>query len=138
MTATNLFETDVLLNIFNSSSSITFSSTMLYVSLHTADPGETGSQITSETTYTGYLRTGLSRLSSTSWTVSAGVAWNTSTITFPQCTAGSGTITHFGIGCSSGTSTGYLIFSSSITTALAVSNGITPSFASTALQVSAD
>ena len=36
------------------------------------------------------------------------------------------------------TSTGYLIFSSSITTALAVSNGITPSFASTALQVSAD
>ena len=138
MTATNFFETDVLNIIFTSSTSVTFSSTLLYISLHTASPGETGSQITSETTYTGYLRVGLSRLSSTSWTVASGVAFNTSTITFPQCTAGSGTITDFGIGCSSGTSTGYLIFYSSITTALSVSAGITPSFASSAMTISAD
>ena len=136
MTATDLFETDVLKFIFNSSTSITFSSTEVFVSLHTADPGETGSQITSETTYTGYVRVAVSRVSSTGFTVASGVAFNTTSITFGQCTAGSGTITHFGIGCSSGTSTGYLIFSSSITAALVVSTGVTPSFPSTTLQVS--
>lgn len=137
MTATDAFETDILNMIFTSSTSVTFSSTTLYISLHTGDPGETGSQITNETTYTGYARVVVSRLSSTAWTVSAGVAFNTTSITFGQCTAGSGTITHFGIGCSSGTSTGYLIFSSSITAALVVSTGVTPSFPSTTLQVSA-
>lgn len=138
MTATNAFETDILNMIFTSSTSVTFSSTTLAISLHTADPGEAGSQITSETTYTGYARVVVTRLSSTGWTVASGVAYNTTTITFGQCTAGSGTITHFGIGCSSGTSTGYLIFSSSITAALVVSTGVTPSFPSTTLQITAD
>lgn len=135
MSASNLFETDLAKMLFQSSTSTIFDSTMLYVSLHTADPGETGSQITSETTYTGYARVGVTRIGSTGWTVTGDIAYNTTTVSFPACSAGSGTITHFGIGCSSGTSTGYLVFSSSITTALAVSAGITPSFASTTLAV---
>jgi hypothetical protein len=136
MTASDIFETDLAKMIFNASTSVVFSSTMLYISLHTAAPGDAGSQITSETTYTGYTRIGVSKVGTTGFTVAGDLAYNTTTITFPQCTGGSGTITHFGIGCSSGTSTGYLVFDSSITTALAVSSGVTPSFASTALQVS--
>lgn len=138
MSASDLAETNILGMIFNGTTSVIFSSSIFSVSLHTGDPGETGSQIVNETTYTGYARVAVSRLSSTGWTVSGGIAYNTTTITFGACTGGSGTITHFGIGCSSGTSSGYLVFSSSITTALAVSSGVTPSFASTALQVSAE
>ena len=40
-----------------------------YISLHTADPGETGSQTTSEANYTGYARVGVAR-SSAGFTVS--------------------------------------------------------------------
>ena len=40
----------------------------LYVSLHTADPGEAGSQTTSEATYTGYARVAVAR-SGSGWTV---------------------------------------------------------------------
>ena len=135
MSATDLAENLIALMIFNGSTSVIFSSTEFFVSLHTGSPGETGSQITSETTYTGYARVGVSRLSTTGFTISGNTAFNTSTITFPACTAGAGTITHFGIGCSSGTSTGLLVFYSSITTALAVTSGVTVSFPSTALQV---
>jgi hypothetical protein len=43
--------------------------TNLYVSLHTADPGETGNQSTSEIAYTSYARVAVAR-SSSGWTSS--------------------------------------------------------------------
>src|SRR3954454_20279002 len=71
--------------------------TSLYVSLHTADPGETGSQTTSEASYTSYARAAVAR-SGSGFTVS-GTAPTTvnpvGTVSFPQCTGGSGTATYF-------------------------------------------
>ena len=74
--------------------------TNLFISLHNADPGEAGAQNTSETAYTGYARIGVARTVG-GWTVSGTdptQVINAATITFPQCTGGSDTLTHWGIG----------------------------------------
>lgn len=108
----------------------------LYVSLHTADPGEAGSQTTSEATYTGYARVAVVR-SSAGWTEASGTVTNAALITFAACTAGSNTITHFGIGTAL-SGTGVLLESGALTSSLAVSNGITPEFAIGALSSAED
>jgi hypothetical protein len=107
-----------------------------YVSLHTADPGETGNQTTSETAYTNYARQAVAR-SAAGWTVSAANVSNTAAITFPTCGATGATITHFGIG-SAVSGTGNLFFKGALTSSLAVSNGITPAFAIGELDVNLD
>jgi len=98
-----------------------------YISLHTADPGETGTQTTSEATYTSYARVAVAR-SSGGFTITADTAANTAAVTFPACTGGSSTVTYFGIGTAS-SGAGNLIASGALTASLAVTNGITPSFA---------
>lgn len=110
--------------------------TNLYVSLHTADPGEAGSQTTSETAYTNYARVAVVRTSS-GWSVSAGVASNVGAVTFPQCGATGATITHFGIGTLS-SGAGVLIGSGALGSSLVVSNGITPSASAGQLTVTLD
>ncbi len=108
----------------------------LFVTLHTADPGETGDQTTSEATYTSYARVAVARTSG-GWTVSGGTVTNAAAINFPQATGGTNTITHFGVGtATSGASK--LLYSGALTSNLAVSNGITPSFAIGALSISED
>jgi len=99
----------------------------LYISLHTADPGETGNQSTSEAAYTGYARVAVARTSS-GFTCTADTASNAAAVTFPACTAGTSVVTHFGVGTAS-SGVGNLIASGALTASLAVSNGITPSFA---------
>lgn len=108
----------------------------LQVSLHTANPTDTGNQASSEATYTGYARVAVAR-SAAGWTVAAGVGDNDSAITFGQCTAGSSTVTHFGLGFNS-SGTGSLDIWGALTASLAVSAGITPSFAAGALDVTCD
>jgi hypothetical protein len=71
--------------------------TQLFVSLHTADPGEAGSQTTSEATYTGYARVAVNRTSG-GWSVASNVITNVAAITFGLCTAGSNSITHCAVG----------------------------------------
>lgn len=107
-----------------------------YVALHTADPGEGGSPTTSEATYTGYARVAITRNSS-GFTVTNNVAANTSAVTFAQCTAGSNTITHFSI-VSSASGAGTLFGSGALTASLAVSAGIIPQFAASALTLTLD
>jgi len=69
-----------------------------YISLHTADPGEAGTQSTSETAYTGYARVAVAR-SGAGFTVSGNNAANAAEVLFGTCTAAPGAIcTHFGIG----------------------------------------
>jgi hypothetical protein len=107
-----------------------------YISLHTGDPGEAGDQTTSEATYTGYARVAVAR-SGSGWTISGNNASNAAAVTFGACTAGSNTITHFGIGTAS-SGAGNLIASGALSASLAVSAGITPEFAIGALDVNAD
>jgi len=110
----------------------------LYVSLHTADPGEAGDQTTSEATYTSYARVAVARTVG-GWTVSGNAVTNAAAINFPAATGGSNTITHFAIGRAA-SGTGQVLFKGALTSpsSLAVSNGITPSFAIGQLSVTAD
>ena len=91
----------------------------------TADPGAAGA-ITNECDYTGYAAVAVAR-STAGWTTTTGVCTNDAAITFAECTAGSNTVTYFGI-CK--TSTGDdMVYSGALTTSRAVSSGITPEFA---------
>ncbi len=110
----------------------------LYVSLHTADPGEAGDQTTSEAAYTSYARVAVARTSG-GWTVSGNTVSNTAAVTFPACTGSSATCTYFAIGRAS-SGAGEIIDSGALTSpsSLAVSTGITPSFAIGALTVTCD
>lgn len=146
MSATNAMETAVLQLYFTNTNhanigdatGVRGSSTagVFYVSLHTADPGETGSQTTSEATYTSYARVSVAR-SGAGWTVSGNNVSNAALVTFPQCTGGSSTITHFGIGTDSA-GAGNLLFKGALNSSLAVSLNITPQFAIGELDVNAD
>lgn len=146
MSASNSLENSLLLLIFNNTNfanvgdatGLRGSSTAgsLYISLHTADPGEAGSQTTSEATYTSYARVAVAR-SSSGWTVSSNSVSNAAAINMPAATGGTNTVTYFGIGTAS-SGTGVLLFSGALSASLSVSSGVTPSFAIGQLSVSAD
>lgn len=110
--------------------------TNLYVSLHTADPTAAGSQTSSEAAYTGYARVAVARTSA-GWSISSETISNAGIITFPACTGGSETETFFGVGTAA-SGAGILFYAGPLTASLAVSNGITPSFAIGALTISED
>jgi hypothetical protein len=146
MSATNAFENALLQLYFNNvdhanvgdAAGLQNSATAgsLYISLHTGDPGEAGSQTTSEATYGSYARVAVVR-SGAGWTVSGANVSNAAAVNFPACSSGSNTITHFGIG-SDASGAGNLFFKGALGASLAVSTGITPSFAIGALDVDAD
>ncbi len=108
----------------------------LYVSLHTSDPGEAGTQSTNEISYTGYARVAVAR-SGSGWTVSGNQVSNAGTITFGECTAGSGTATHFAVGVATSGSTA-ILFSGSLSSSRSISSGITPLFNAGALTGTVD
>lgn len=108
----------------------------LYLSLHTADPGEGGTQSSSECTYTPYARVAVSK-DAAGWTVTGAQASNTADVIWPECTSGSETITHIGIGTAS-SGDGQLLYSGGLTGSRAVSAGIQPRIAATVLQVTED
>lgn len=134
MSKTNAWENGLLLLLFNNTNfanvgdatGLRGSSTAgaLYVSLHTADPGEAGTQSTSEATYTGYARVSVPR-SGSNWTVTGNSVSPAATISFPACTGGSNTITHFGVGLAS-TGANVLLYKGAVSPTISVSSGITP------------
>lgn len=146
MSKGNTFETEILDLILNNQAAALIGDAgglqpssadgNLYVSLHTADPGEAGDQTTNEATYTGYDRVAVPR-DDTGWTVANGAAENAGAITFPECTAGSNTITHFAIGTAS-SGAGKILYYGALDASLAVSAGITPAFAAGALDITED
>lgn len=142
-TASNGLENDVMKLIFNATAWANIADnaasspyTNLYVGLHTADPGEAGNQTTSEATYGSYARVAVARTTG-GWSNSSGVVTNVGAVTFPAATSGSNTITYFSIGGST-SGTGYLMFSGALSASLAVSTGITPSFAIGQCSITAD
>lgn len=143
MSATNSFENSLLLLIFNGTTIANIAdnaasspATDLYISLHTGDPGEAGSQNTTEASYTSYARVAVARTSG-GFTVSGNNASNTAAVIFPTATGGSNTLTHFGIGLSS-SGAGTLLFKGALDDTLAISNGITPRFEIGELDVDVD
>lgn len=126
-----LFENTAYANVGNAGGLQPSSSAgSLYIALHTASPGAGGAQNVSEAAYTGYARVAVAR-SSGLWTIAGStptVLANAAAVTFPTCTGGSETETYFSIGLALSGATAIMFFGA-LTSPLAVSNGITPSFA---------
>lgn len=135
MSKVDTLETNLLKLIFNgvaisniADNTATSPSTNLWVSLHTADPGDTGTQATNETTYTGYLRVATSRTTgATGWAVASGSASPNSAIAFATCTASSTTvITHFSVGLSS-SGAGTALYNGTVTANISITTNVTAS-----------
>jgi hypothetical protein len=134
MSKTNVFENDLLLLVFNNTDIANIGDAgglrgsvaagSLYASLHTADPGEAGSQTTSEITYTSYARVAVAR-SGAGWTVSGNSCSPTATISFPAGTGGSGTATYMGLGTVS-SGAGKLMYKGTLTPNIVCGDGVTP------------
>jgi hypothetical protein len=104
---------------------------VFYISLHSSDPGEAGNQSSNEISYTPYARASINREGAT-WVRAGSTISNNATISFAQCTSGTASITHFGIGTDL-SGNGNLIMKGNLTATLAVSAGIAPQFAVGAL-----
>ncbi len=130
MSKGNTFENDLVALIFNATSIADLAendasspATTLTVALHTADPGEGGTQSTNEIAYTGYSRVAVNR-NSGGWTVANGQAVPAANITFGEMTGGAGgTVTHFSVG--TGVSN-KLLYKGAVTPNLVVANGVIP------------
>lgn len=134
MSFSNTLENELLLLLLNNSNianigdatGLRGSSTagVFYLSLHTSSPGETGTQSTNETSYSGYSRVSVAR-SSAGWTITANSASPTSAIDFGECTSGTATITHVGLGTDS-SGTGKLVLYGSLSPSISVASGVIP------------
>jgi len=136
MSKANTTENDVLELVFKATALSWNANTNLYVSLHTAAPGENGNQTTNECAYGSYARQTVAR-SGSGWSVSGNIASNVGAISFPECSSGSETITHVAIGTAS-SGTGQILYSGALNASRAVSSGITPQFAASALTITED
>lgn len=96
----------------------------LFLSLHSADPGEAGDQTTNEVAYTGYARVGLARTSG-NFGLAANVISLVASASFPACTAGTVTATHFAVGIAS-TGAGMILYRGVLTPVIAIAPGVTP------------
>jgi hypothetical protein len=133
MSKGNNLETDVLATVLQGASFPAVGSNVR-VALHTADPGEAGTMATNEATYTGYARATVPR-SGSGWTVVSGQGQNAATITFPECTAGSNTLTHFSVGYES---TDEILYFGTLDSSLSVSPLITPTIPIGGITISED
>lgn len=131
MSKGDTFENDLQKLIFNATAianiadnAATAPLTNLYISLHTADPGEAGNQTTSEAAYTSYARVAVARTSG-GFTVTGNSVSPAANVSFPAGTGGTGTATHFGIGTAS-SGTGKLLYSGTVTPNIVMGNGVTP------------
>ena len=146
MSKSNTFETDLLNLIFvntdialiGDAAGLQNSATAgsLYVSLHTADPDEAGTQATNETAYTNYARVAVARTVG-GWTVSGNTVSKAALVQLAQCGVTGATLTHFGVGTDA-SGAGKLLYSGALTSPLAVSSGIQPQFAAGDLDVTED
>jgi hypothetical protein len=99
--------------------------TSLYLALHTADPGDAGTQATSEAAYTSYARQAVARTTSGFTAPSGGATNLASAISFPTGTGGSGTLTNFSVGVAVSGATA-IIMSGAISPSIVSGNGVQP------------
>lgn len=135
MSLSNTAETAILNQIFVGTATSWDGNTDLWIALHTADPGEAGSAITSEATYGGYARVVLTRASD--FTVSGNTVSNANLEQFDACTSGSNTITYASI-VTSASGAGTIIVRAALSSSISVSAGVQPQFAANALSFTLD
>ena len=127
--ASDYLEDEIMDHIFGCTARNWTPPSNIYVALATAatDESDDGSNF-DEATYTSYAK---ASTTGASWNVSSGgTVDNATAITFPTCTGGSNTITDVVLldGNAGDASDNILCFKT-LTSSLAVSNGITPQFA---------
>lgn len=146
MSKSNAFENALLLLLFNNDAIANIGDASglqpsavdgnLYVALHTADPGEGGSQTTSETAYGSYARQAIARTTG-GFTVSGGGVTNAADVVFPTASSGPSTITHWSIGvASSGAS--MILYSGAVTPNPVVNTGVTPRIPAGSMNITED
>jgi len=136
MSKSNTLENDILEKLFKNTAIPWDANANLFVSLHTADPGEAGVQTTNEATYTSYARATVSR-SGTGWTVTGNQVINAALIQLPLCTGGSSVCTHFAVGTAV-SGAGQILYKGALSSSLSVSNGIQPQFNAGTLVITED
>jgi hypothetical protein len=99
----NNFETAFLQSLFESAALATIGTSPavalganFYIGVHTSDPGEAGTAVTNEATFTGYARVAMPRDTAT-WTVTGNEVLNDIDVSFPLCTGGTNTVSHWSI-----------------------------------------
>lgn len=130
MSKGNTCEENILKLIFNATTfadvaenDATSPATNITVALHTADPGEAGTQSTNETAYTGYARVNVARTTG-GWTVTGNSVSPVANIDFGECTASPGAaITHFSVG--TGVSN-FLLYKGTVTPNITMAVGVIP------------
>lgn len=130
MSKSNTTENDVVKAIFlgtDPSWRDTAGQANFYLALHSADPGEAGTQTTSEISYGDYHRISIAR-SAGGWTVSGNSAKNAALAQFPVCSGGTATARYLSIGLGDTGVAGQIIYSGALNDELAISNLVQPTF----------
>lgn len=129
MSKSNTAENDYTKFLFNNVAMPSYGSN-LYVSLHTASPGEGGDQSTNEVSYTGgagnYARIAVSR-DAGGWTVTGNESENNALIQFAASNTGPITATHIGLGTSA-SGAGQLLVFEALAEPLVINNLTIPQF----------
>jgi len=135
MSKSNTFENNLLLLIFNNTNIANIGDATglrgstaagnLYWALHTADPGEAGSAVTSETAYTGYARVAAAR-SSGGFTVTGNSVSPAANVDFGECTASpGGPLTHCSV-VDTASGAGIILYSGTLTPNITMAAGVIP------------
>jgi hypothetical protein len=122
-----LFNATAIANIADNAASSPL--TNLFWALHTADPGDAGTQATSEATYTSYARVSVARTTGGMTAATAGSTSPVANVVFPAATGPTlptvVSITFFSIGIASSGATS-ILYSGTVTPTINVSNGVQP------------
>ena len=130
----NTFSNDLLKLIFNATAISNLAQdgtsplTALGVSLHTANPGASGNQTTSEAAYPSYARVSVARTTG-GWTAASSQSTSpVANIDFPASTGSPNeTETYAAVGTDTSTGTGKILYSGTVTPNITVNAaGITP------------
>ena len=130
MSKQNDFEADLLKLIFQAvaipdlaENDTTSPATTLTVALHTGDPGEAGTQATSEIAYTGYARVAVARTTG-GWAITGNSISPVANIDFGEMTGGAGgTVTFVSVGTGVANK---MLYSGAVSPTIAVVNGVIP------------
>lgn len=147
MSKADIWETELLKLVFNNVAAAgigdaggllpSAAAGSLYLSLHTADPGDAGTQATNETAYTGYARLPVARTTG-GFTVTANAVNLVANADFGACTASPGApLAYFGIGDALSGAT-KLRYSGTLTPNITVAVGVIPRITTAANLVTED
>ncbi len=131
MSIADVTETAILALIFNATAWANYADnaaatpqTNIHMALMTADPTDSGTMSSNETTYTSYARVNVARTAG-GWTVTGGSVSPVANIDFPAGTGGSGTVTHFAAGKTGGGAVA-ILWKGTVTPNIVTGNGVTP------------